>query len=377
MDGEGTPGRRVHTRGRGRGQGRSVGGNRGRGRGRGQQGGASDRESESTNRTPTRSQSTTQDQIGSERGRPVLTGANQGPIAPAVTNPRPPVVNQRALSEKSWMEYYREFQGMKPIAFTGKEGPAEAHQWCKKMDKILEQFDCSEAYKQRMAVFQLEENAATWWDTQSRLVDPIQLTWTQFKELFVEHYFPFPARQAMAREFQELKQGDNQTVLEYENEFDQLLLFASHLIPTEQDKIDKFLNGLHSGIARHMIGQPSFDTYQKVVNCAKAHDYRIEEARKKKSAKTESKAVEKNEQKGGNGNGKDSWKHRRQNHQGQQNCKRQRTDGENNTNDQAVVQAQPQALRTDVTGQRPFRGYCHTCHEKGHKSAECPRRDRA
>lgn len=82
--------------------------------------------------------------------------------------------------------------------------------------------------------------------------------------------------------FEEIEQKENQLVVEYECEFDRLSIFAAHLIPTEADKIERFLRGLHNGIARHIIGNPSFNTYPKVVNCAREHCLGIQEARKKK-----------------------------------------------------------------------------------------------
>ncbi|KAI3922695.1 hypothetical protein MKW98_006826, partial [Papaver atlanticum] len=84
-------------------------------------------------------------------------------------------------------------------------------------------------------------------------------------------------------QFEELKQKKDQIVVEYECEFDRLSLFAAHLIPTEADKIKRFLNGLHNGIAQHIIGNPIFDTYAKVANYARAHCLRIQEAKRKKT----------------------------------------------------------------------------------------------
>lgn len=88
---------------------------------------------------------------------------------------------------------------MKPPSFIGKGGATEAHQSCTKVDRILAQFDCSGAYKQRMSAFLLEGNAATWWESMSRTVDAMEVTWTRFKDMFLAHYFPPTERQAMIK----------------------------------------------------------------------------------------------------------------------------------------------------------------------------------
>ncbi|KAI3832617.1 hypothetical protein MKW98_002163, partial [Papaver atlanticum] len=89
----------------------------------------------------------------------------------------PPEMNGPAIVDrntKPWVQYYQDFLKMKPPSFTGKGGATEAHQWCTKVDRILAQFDCSEAYKQRMAAFLLEGNAATWWESMGRTVDAME-----------------------------------------------------------------------------------------------------------------------------------------------------------------------------------------------------------
>ncbi|XP_026452534.1 uncharacterized protein LOC113353028 [Papaver somniferum] len=116
-------------------------------------------------------------------------GPRGGPENVATPGMNEPAVVERNV--KSWVQYYQDFLKMKPPTFTGKGGATEAHQWCTKVDRILDQFDCSGTYKQRMASFLLEGNAATWWESMGRTVDAMEVTWTRFKDLFLEHFFPF------------------------------------------------------------------------------------------------------------------------------------------------------------------------------------------
>ncbi|OVA07382.1 zinc finger protein [Macleaya cordata] len=289
----------------------------------------------------------------------------RGPVAPApvqapVQVPQPPVVR---VGAPTWMELHRHFLSLKPRTFGGSTDPLVAHQWIKEMEKTFRTFECPEEYKQRFAAFQLVEDALDWWESRSQDLDTTTLTWQQFQAMFFDQYFPQSARMAMEKEFQDLRQKDDQTVVEFEREFSRLALYAPGLIPTEQSKIQKFLRGLNRQISRHIIGQPSFDTFPKVVECARLHDQEIQEARRKRSEKAEAKPVDKRDQKNGQGQ-------QGKNRDNRGYWKRQKTE-EKDTG--AVVPAQPETLRTEEGSRRVIKGPCYACGEIGHRAADCPR----
>ncbi|XP_026399418.1 uncharacterized protein LOC113295285 [Papaver somniferum] len=218
-----------------------------------------------------------------------------------------------------------------------------------------------------MVAFLLEGNETTWLESMGRTVNSMEVTWTSFKDFFLEHFFPPDKHQDMIRQFEELEQNTDQTVVEYECEFDRSSIFAAHPMPTEADRMDRFLGGLHNGISRHIIGNPSFNTYALVVNCAKAYCLKIQEEKKKKVGKVDTKVTEKKENKGGNSNGK-----KRYFHQGNQGWKNPRTDEGNNGNG-AMVHA-PQPVRTEGY---VFKGPFYHFHEQGHKARNCPNKGKS
>ena len=67
-----------------------------------------------------------------------------------------------------------------------------------------------------------------------------------------------------------LKQ-EGRTVAEYEAKFINLLNIVPDEIPTEEKKIQKFMDGLTWRICQHLLGNLSLATYFDVVNATLLH----------------------------------------------------------------------------------------------------------
>ncbi|XP_024021955.1 uncharacterized protein LOC112091767 [Morus notabilis] len=98
-------------------------------------------------------------------------------------------------------------------------------------------------------VYQMKNNARSWWDVVKRIIDVNTLTWTGFLELFNSKYYNDNTLDAKMDEFQELKQG-NSTVIEYTQKFDQLSRFAPELVTMENERKMRFMKGLRSDLAK-------------------------------------------------------------------------------------------------------------------------------
>ena len=85
-----------------------------------------------------------------------------------------------------------------------------ADHWFRQIEKILEAMEItSDAIKIRLVAFQLEGESQEWWDWVRTSRDLEAMTWVEFHELFMSKYFPATTRHAKAREFLELKQGND------------------------------------------------------------------------------------------------------------------------------------------------------------------------
>ncbi|XP_070050937.1 uncharacterized protein [Nicotiana tomentosiformis] len=84
------------------------------------------------------------------------------------------------------------------------------------------------------------------WETyeRSRPVDAAPLSWHVFFVLFLEKFVPQTRREELRRQFKQLRQEDL-SVTQYEMRFLELARHVVWLVPTEREKIRRFINGLN------------------------------------------------------------------------------------------------------------------------------------
>ena len=87
----------------------------------------------------------------------------------------------------------------------------------RQIDPIFETTECIDLDKKRLATFQLTYAAADWWDAVRATIGEEgvrRMTWTAFKNRFLDKYFPITEKYRKEREFMVITQG-NKSVQEY------------------------------------------------------------------------------------------------------------------------------------------------------------------
>ena len=110
----------------------------------------------------------------------------------------------------------------------------------------------SDAIRIRLVAFQLEGESQIWWDWVKASRKLEVMAWEEFRELFMDKYFPASTRHAKAREFLELKEG-TMTMLEYVDKFTELACFADDCEATDMAKVRKFEDGLKLSIRGKIV----------------------------------------------------------------------------------------------------------------------------
>ncbi|XP_070056276.1 uncharacterized protein [Nicotiana tomentosiformis] len=119
--------------------------------------------------------------------------------------------------------------------------------------------------------FQLEGRARRWWHSHlfGRPAGSSPLTWGQLTRLLLDRYIPHSQREELRFQFEQLQQGQ-MLVTDYEARFSELSRHALMILPTEAERLQRFVAGLHSGIQATMAREVEMGTsYQLVVKIAR------------------------------------------------------------------------------------------------------------
>ncbi|XP_070019113.1 uncharacterized protein [Nicotiana sylvestris] len=139
-----------------------------------------------------------------------------------------------------------EFLKLKSPKFIGYDNSADPQSFLDRTLKALRALGCSSERAVKLAAYKLEDMANTWYET-VLLGKPARappLTWDEFTKLFKNYFLPDSLMQQYARDVKRLVQTPDMDVSTYNTKFCKLAIYAPHLVPTEEARIQRFVDGL-------------------------------------------------------------------------------------------------------------------------------------
>ncbi|XP_070046734.1 uncharacterized protein [Nicotiana tomentosiformis] len=118
--------------------------------------------------------------------------------------------------------------------------------------------------------FQLEGRTRRWWQSYllGRPTGSPPMNWSQFTHRFLDRSIPPSEREELRYQFEHLKQGD-MSVTDYEVRFSELSRHALMILPTDAERVRRFVVGLHSSIRANMAREVEMGiSYQLVLEIA-------------------------------------------------------------------------------------------------------------
>ncbi|XP_070035443.1 uncharacterized protein [Nicotiana tomentosiformis] len=95
------------------------------------------------------------------------------------------------------------------------------------------------------------------------------MTWDQFTQLLWDRYIPPSQRQELRGQFEQLEKGQ-MSVTDYEARFSELSLHALMILPTDAERVQRFVAGLHPSIQASIAREVEMGTdYQLVMEIAR------------------------------------------------------------------------------------------------------------
>ncbi|KAL3497854.1 hypothetical protein ACH5RR_040586 [Cinchona calisaya] len=126
--------------------------------------------------------------------------------------------------------------------------PDVALNWIVQMETKFMALRFPEDVKVQVVIPFLVGNAENWWRSMEPMIDVAEndITWEEFKEMFLDQYFPRALRKKRQNDFYNLRQTGNMTVLQYANKFTSLEHFCPKVFEDEEEKMDQFEQGERS-----------------------------------------------------------------------------------------------------------------------------------
>ena len=172
---------------------------------------------------------------------------------------------------------YRNFRVHDPPTFTGDQGPIAAESWLGRMEEIFRVMQCTDAEKVTLTAYKFDGEAAQWWlgYRANMEANQRQLTWAQFKTLFLDKYFYSTLRDQKEVEFLSLQQG-NMTISEYVAKFENLARFSNNLLNQTDDiwKCKRFEQGLRPEL-RNIVTAHRIRDYQQLIEACQLTEHSL------------------------------------------------------------------------------------------------------
>ena len=159
---------------------------------------------------------------------------------------------------------------MNPPTYTG-DLTEVAYEFIVSCHERLKNLGLVESHGVDHTVFQMTGSAKQWWRDyiSSRPTGSPPLSWTQFTQVFLSKFVPRSEREHKRDEFEGLQQG-GMLVAEYEGRFHALVRHALMILPTEAERVRRFVKGLIIPIRLGVSQVASSGVpFQKVMDAAK------------------------------------------------------------------------------------------------------------
>ena len=148
---------------------------------------------------------------------------------------------------------------MRPPTFSSSTEPMDADDWLRAIGKKLDIAQCTDRERVMFASHQLNGPASEWWDNFCiSHANAQDITWTEFVQAFRHAHIPAGIMTLKKKEFHSLRQG-NRSVSEYLHRFNQLARYAPQDVARDEDRQERFLEGLNDELFVRLISQDFTD----------------------------------------------------------------------------------------------------------------------
>nr|XP_009770063.1 PREDICTED: uncharacterized protein LOC104220809 [Nicotiana sylvestris] len=165
----------------------------------------------------------------------------------------------------------QEFLKLKSPKFTGFDNSAVPQSFLDRTLKALRALGCSSERVMELTTYKLVDMANTWYETVllGRPARAAPLTWDEFTKLFKKYFLPYSLMQKYAKNFEILVQTPYMDVSTYNTKFCKLAIYDPYLVPTEEARVQRFVDGLVGRLYTTVAPQMKTLSYSDIVDLAR------------------------------------------------------------------------------------------------------------
>ncbi len=155
----------------------------------------------------------------------------------------------------------------RPPTYDGVADPTTLESWTREMGKLFDATFCPDHERVQIAAYYLRGEADNWWALAKDAYQPLHaMSWTDFIDKVQERFYPDELRWQKQEEFLTLAQG-KMTVQAYTDRFTELSRFATSVVPSEKDRVKRYIKKLDPRIRVHVISSGA-TTFQQAYDVA-------------------------------------------------------------------------------------------------------------
>ncbi|XP_071688789.1 uncharacterized protein [Rutidosis leptorrhynchoides] len=172
-------------------------------------------------------------------------------------------VEMKAVTGDAIHVWLGRFQKQRPLSFSTASTPVEAENWITHIKKMYRVLSCEERFWVPLATYKLEGDAQRWWIALRQAKGGINfedsLDWVDFKELFFRQYFSEVEKEAVIREYANIKQGSDESINDFTKKFLRLVGLIGAAAGSSEDQARKYKWAVHGSYRSKMINLKCFD----------------------------------------------------------------------------------------------------------------------
>uniref|UniRef100_A0A1S3ZF40 Retrotransposon gag domain-containing protein n=1 Tax=Nicotiana tabacum TaxID=4097 RepID=A0A1S3ZF40_TOBAC len=175
----------------------------------------------------------------------------------------------------------QEFLKLKSPKFTGSDNLADPQSFLDGTLKALHALRYSSERVLELAAYKLEDMANIWYETVllGRPAGAAPLTWDEFTKLFMNYFLSDSLMQKYSRDFERLVQTPDMDVSTYNTKFCKLARYSPYLVPTEESRVQRFVDGLVGRLYTAVSPKMKTLSYSNAVDLARKIEIKGREER--------------------------------------------------------------------------------------------------